>query len=234
MGMVSSGPVPGAAGAGPNRGIAWPRQKYVFFGLLGLMYAYVFWKNESFLFRPNDPYWQHIETFKWWLLPHGVTAAIALLLGPMQFSDRLRKRYVGFHRIAGRFYVAGAMLGAPLGAYVQYLGERVGATRSFTLAAAIDAFLWMLTTGVALMYIRQGKVQLHRQWMTRSFACAIIFIEVRVIIGLTGWGQHVEAIVWACVAMAIPLADLVLQWQESQRGRPNPRKAAVAAHQPAP
>jgi uncharacterized membrane protein SirB2 len=91
----------------------------------------------------------------------------------------------------------------------------------------------MLTTGMALMYIRQGKVQLHRQWMTRSFACAIIFIQVRVIVGLTGWIQHIEAVVWTCVAMAIPLADLVLQWQESRRGRAIPPKAPLAERMPA-
>jgi hypothetical protein len=51
--------------------------------------------------------WKHYEPFKWWLLPHGITAGLALLLGPLQFSSRLRRRHLNWHRISGRLYVAG-------------------------------------------------------------------------------------------------------------------------------
>ena len=57
------------------------------------MVAYVLNHNETFLIHANDPAWQHYQPFKWWLLPHGIAGACALLLGPMQFSDRLRKKY---------------------------------------------------------------------------------------------------------------------------------------------
>jgi uncharacterized membrane protein len=178
------------------------------------MYAYVFWNNESFLFNSKNPEWTHIEPFKWWLLPHGLTAACALLLGPLQFSDRLRRRFAKAHRVMGRFYVAGVAVGAPLGIYIQYFEERLGGSRGFTIAAAADASLWIFSTAMAMFFILRGKIQQHRQWMTRSFASAIIFLEVRAIIGVTGWGQYAETIVWCCVAAAIPLADFVLQWQD--------------------
>src|SRR5437879_263083 len=35
------------------------------------------------------------------------------------------------HRVAGRFYVAGVFIGAPLGIYVQYFEERMGGTLNF-------------------------------------------------------------------------------------------------------
>jgi hypothetical protein len=51
--------------------------------------------------------------------------------------------------------------------------------------------------------------------MTRSFAVALVFLEVRVIGGVAGWENldvHAnETIVWACLAFSILLADLVLQ-----------------------
>ena len=69
-----------------------------------------------------------------------------------------------------------------------------------------------------MVFILKGKVQEHRQWMTRSFAVAIVFLEVRVIGGLGGWEDfdiHAnETIVWFCLAFAILSADLVLQWQQ--------------------
>lgn len=202
---------------------SWLRPKYLLFGFVGLMLAYVISHDESFLVHPKDPLWQHYEPFKWWLLPHGIAGACALLLGPMQFSDRLRDRFRQLHRVVGRIYVAGVFVAAPLGFYIQYFQERVGDPRSFSIAAAVDAALWMITTGTAMVFVLKGKVQEHRQWMTRSFAVALVFLEVRVIGGVAGWESldaHVnETIVWVCLAFSILSADLVLQWQELGRQR---------------
>ena len=202
---------------------SWLRPKYLLFAVIGLMFAYVIPHDESFLVHPKDPMWQHYEPFKWWLLPHGIAGACALLLGPMQFSDRLRGRFGQLHRVVGRIYVAGVFVAAPLGFYIQYFQERMGDPRSFSIAAAVDAALWMITTGTAMAFILKGKVQEHRQWMTRSFAVALVFLEVRVIGGVTGWENldaHAnETIVWVCLAFSILSADLVLQWQELGRQR---------------
>jgi len=202
---------------------SWLRPKYLLFAAIGLMLAYVIPHDESFLVHPKDPMWQYYESFKWWLLPHGVAGACALLLGPMQFSDRLRDRFRRLHRVAGRIYVAGVFVAAPVGFYIQHFEERMGDPRSFSIAAAVDAALWMITTGIALVFILKGKVHQHRQWMTRSFAVALVFLEVRVIGGLGGWDNldaHAnETIVWVCLGCSILSADLVLQWQELRRSQ---------------
>jgi len=221
----------------PQR-LAWPRPKYILFAVIGVMAAYVLRHNEHFLIDAKDPEWPHIQPFKWWLLPHGLMGACALLLGPMQFSERLRRRFTKFHRVVGRFYVAGVFVAAPLGFYIQHFEERTGSARSFSIAAAVDAILWMLTTGIALAFILNGKVQQHRQWMTRSFAVAIVFLEVRVVAGVTGWealGEHaIETIVWGCLAFSLLFADVVLQWQELRRTSPAPARAQTVAGVSAP
>jgi uncharacterized membrane protein len=199
------------------------RPKYLLFAILAFMLVYVFVHDESFLVHPKDPMWHHYEPFKWWLLPHGIAGACALLLGPMQFSERLRHRLRRLHRVVGRIYVAGVFVAAPLGFYIQYFEERMGEPRSFSITAAADAVLWMMTTGIAMVFILKGKVQEHRQWMTRSFAVALVFLEVRVI-GSVGGRENLdvhanETIVWACLAFSILSADLVLQWQELGRQR---------------
>ena len=53
-------------------------------------------------------------------------------------------------------------------------------------------------------------------WMIRSYAVALVFVEVRVIGGLTGWSP--ETTVWACVGLALLLGDLVVQAQNMPRG----------------
>jgi uncharacterized membrane protein len=188
---------------------SWLRAKYLLFAAIGIMLAYVIPHDESFLVHPKDPLWRHYEPFKWWLLPHGLAGACALLLGPMQFSERLRERFRQLHRVVGRIYISGVFVAAPLGFYIQYFQQRMGVPRSFSIAAAADAALWMTTTGIAMIFILKGKVQQHRQWMTRSFAVALVFLEVRVIGGVTGWeslGAHAnETIVWACLLMSLPV-----------------------------
>ena len=208
------------------------RPKLLVFVFVGLMMAYVLYHNERFLINAADPAWAHYQPFRWWLLPHGLAGACALLLGPMQFSDRLRQRYLQLHRVVGYVYVAGAMVLAPLGAYIQYFEERIGGTRSFSIAAGADAALLMLTTAIALWFVLRGKIQQHRQWMTRSYAVALIFLEVRVIGGLTGWDQSdkaSETIVWMCLIFAYPVADIILHWQDFRRSKPKVAKAHAAA-----
>jgi uncharacterized membrane protein len=203
---------------------SWLRPKYLAFAFMGLMAAYVLQHNERFIVDPKAPVWDHYEPFKWWLLAHGVGGACALLLAPMQFSDRLRRRYVGLHRTVGKIYMAGATLAGLTGIYIQFVQEQTGGTRSFTLAGATQGTLWMVTTLIAFVLILQGKVQQHRQWMTRSlFIGPVVFLTVRVILGVTGLEKlgpgMVETVVWICITCAFPIADMVLQWEESRRSR---------------
>jgi uncharacterized membrane protein len=218
-----------------TRIVAPPRRqfkaKYALFGVFTLMLLYVLQHNESFLIHSNDPIWQHYQPFKWWLLPHGLAAACAILLGPMQFSDTLRKKYTKLHRVLGRIYITGAVIGGPIGAYIQYFQERMGGPRSFSIAAGIDAVLLAGTTLIAFTFILKGNVQRHRQWMTRSFFVAIVFLEVRVIGGLTGLDQNpaaIETIVWSCLAFALFAADITIYFQELMASRPKVRAVAAA------
>lgn len=212
-----------------RRALRLPRPKTVVFGLILAMTAYVIVHNERFLIEPDHPVWQHYKSFQWWLLPHGVAGASALLLAPLQFSDRLRRRFAGVHRVVGRIYVAGVFVFAPLGAYIQWINEAAGASRSFTVAAAVDAGLVMVTTGIGLAFALKRMIPQHRQWMTRSYAVALVFFEGRLILGLTGLDRPpdpavAEIVVWTCVALAVLVGDLANQWTELQGRRRPPAR----------
>ena len=114
------------------------------------------------------------------------------------------------------------MILAPIGVYIQWFNERFGESRTFTAATVVDALLTMGTTAIAFGFILNGKLQQHREWMTRSYACAMVFIEVRFVGGLTGWDstpQGLEATVWGCVAMALFLAQIVIEVQKMRPAR---------------
>lgn len=192
--------------------------KYVVFSAIAVMTGYVMFHNERFLVEPTNPAWQHFESFKWWLLPHGVFGAIVLLFAPFQFSDRLRQRFTRAHRVMGRMYVVGAFVLAPLGAYIQYYQERMGAPRSFTILAIVDAMMLIGATTLAFLFAFKRKIALHRQWATRSYAIALVFIGGRFVLGVTGWEalgvEIVQAMIWSCLALSVVLADVSIHWKE--------------------
>jgi len=214
------------------------KAKYVVFSIIAVATAYVMFHNERFLVDSNHPAWQHYQSFKWWLLPHGIFGAIVLLFAPFQFSDRLRQRFTKAHRVMGRFYVVGALGLAPLGAYIQYYQERMGAPRSFTVLALVDAAMLMGVTMIAFVFAFRRKIALHRQWATRSYAVALVFIGGRFVLGVTGWEtlgvEMVQAIIWSCLALSVPLADFALNWRELRSRSAAGVKAALASKQQVP
>lgn len=205
--------------------------KYVAFSMITVASVYVLYHNERFLIDSSNPAWQHFEPFKWWLLPHAVFGTIVLLFAPFQFSDRIRQRFARAHRVMGRLYVVGAILLAPMGAYIQYYQERSGAPRSFTVLAIVDALMLMVASGLAFLFAYKRKIALHRQWATRSYAIALVFIAGRFVMGVTGWEtlgvEIVQAIIWSCLALSVVFADISIHWKEVQAALTAPVKAGA-------
>jgi len=118
----------------------------------------------------------------------------------------------------GRLYVLGAFVLAPLGAYIQYYQERMGAPRSFTVLAIVDAVMLIVATALAGLFAVKRKIALHRQWATRSYAIALVFIAARFVLGVTGWEalgvELVQAVIWSCLALSVVLADVSIHWKE--------------------
>src|SRR5256714_14194072 len=134
------------------------RAKHVFFALFGLMTLFVLYRYEVPLMDSHSPAWQHFAKVTWLLLPHGIGGALALLLAPFQFSDRLRRRHLRLHRILGRLYVAGVAVAAPVAIRIAI----IQGPPTLVMAATIQSVGWLLTTAVALYCVRNGNVQQHR------------------------------------------------------------------------
>jgi hypothetical protein len=121
-----------------------------------------------------------------------------------------------------------------LGAYIQYYQERMGAPRSFTVLGGVDAVMLMTATGLCFLFAFRRKIALHRQWATRSYALALVFIAGRFVMGVTGWEtlgvEIVQAIIWSCLALALVFADISIHWRELKSAFSKPVKAPVATN----
>ena len=220
----------------------WRRPKTAVFVAVGAMTLYVLYHNERFLIEPKNPIWRHYAEIAFWLVPHAVAGTCALLLAPLQFSERLRKRYTTAHHIVGRVYVIGALVLAPLGAFGQYYAERSGGPREFTTLAVVDAAMLMTTTLVAYLFAIRRRITQHRQWMTRSYAVALVFFEGRLLGGLLGIDNDVNATmaaIWSCLALSMVFAELANSFDDirSNLGAPaslRRERAAMSAYSATP
>jgi len=156
--------------------IAADRAKWLFFTLMAGCLLLVIYTDERFLIDPRDPEWKHIAPFRWPLLVHGLAAATALLTGPFQLSDRLRRLRPALHRATGWTYACAVLIAAPIALYIGMTFK--GPT--FAMEVPAQAGLWLLTTAIALVCILCRNIAAHRVWMMKSYGFALIFVVSRV------------------------------------------------------
>ena len=102
---------------------------------------------------------------------HMIASALALALGPLQFSARLRHARPALHRWAGRAYlVLGIVPGALAGLFMSAFSHGGPVSNA---GFALLALAWLGTAAKAYAAIRAGDVAAHRLWMLRNFALAI-------------------------------------------------------------
>jgi uncharacterized membrane protein len=146
------------------------------------------------------------------LIPHTLAGIFALLIGPINFSSRIRQEHFKLHRVLGRVYVVSVFIGAATG--VALASGRPGFPGTFMQAAA-----WVVCTTAALITARNRQIIQHRQWMARSYAVTFTFVSSRV---LNLWprywshlGDSLSAVgVIAFTLVSLLVVDLGLNWRE--------------------
>jgi uncharacterized membrane protein len=168
-----------------------------------------------YLSRPN-PGRDRLFSEKLALIPHVLTGLIALVIGPLQFSVRLRQRNLSFHRILGKIYV-GSIVVSSLTSII--IGWHFGKVRPYGFCETdCQASLWLLTTLAAFITARNRHIVAHRQWMIRSYALTFLFVTSRLAAPLPVFQQlsHAGFVIYLFVlliATAI-LPDFYFNWKE--------------------
>jgi len=145
------------------------------------------------------------------LVPHALGGVLALTIGPLQFSTRLRRNYLQLHRVLGRVYVYAVFLAALI-AMVLTQGS------GLEVATYVQAGAWIVCTLAALLAARNGFLVQHRQWMVRSYAVTFTFISTRV---LNFWPAYAQMSVptnqWVIIVvtmLSVFVPDIVFSWRE--------------------
>jgi len=175
----------------------------VLMALIGLRY-FVF-GSAAYFPRQREVY----EARTFGLLVHIGAMMLAVVTGPFQFLRSLRERHFAFHRALGRIYVTSALVGALGGLYLaQFSASGAVSDVGFTLLGSGV----LIATTYALVRIRTGNVQSHREWMTRSYALIFAAVTLRLYLPFleAAFGEQVGYAVVAWVSWVPNL--VVAEW----------------------
>jgi uncharacterized membrane protein len=191
------------------------RFKTILWISLGLTTLFVFVTSEVFLvvdYPMYHAYRLQVIADRHFLIPHTICGLVALLAGPVQFSSRIRQRYLRFHRVLGRLYVISVFVGA-------YTGIALAAGRPGLPGTSMQAAAWIVCTVAAFLTARNRQIVQHRQWMARSYAVTFTFVSSRVLNLWPRYWSHLGDSFAAVGVIAFTLAslllvDLGLNWRE--------------------
>jgi len=190
--------------------------KLAVWAAMALMTLSVLFLSELPLLRPGTASRAHLFDIRWLLVPHVAGASLALTTGAVQFSSRVRRWNVNFHRITGRIYVAAICVAGPAAIVMSH------GTPFFT-ATLVQAGAWMVTASAALLTARNRQIEQHRQWVVRSYAVTFTFILLHVVNPTGIWtrfsdSDYATAII-ICTFLAVLVPDIAFNWRELTRRR---------------
>lgn len=141
---------------------------------------------------------------------HIFASILALILGPFQFSSRLRAKWPKVHRWLGRIYLGVAVaVGGAAGLYMSYhaFGGPVA-----KLGFAGLALAWLYTGAKAYSAARNRDFRAHRHWMIRNLALTFAAVTLRlylpsVFIFQLSFAPAYAAIAWLCWVPNLVVAE---------------------------
>lgn len=189
--------------------------KVILWSSLGLITLFVLITSEVLLYTDYPMYHAYrlqVIADRHLLIPHTLAGTLALLIGPINFSTRLRQRHLRLHRILGRIYVISVFVGS-------FTGIALAAGRPGLSGTSMQAAAWMVCTTAAFVTARNRQIAVHRQWMARSYAVTFTFVSSRILNLVPAYWSHLGDMLSAVGVIAFTLASLLIveigfNWRE--------------------
>jgi len=196
--------------AGPTTGL----RSYVIISLAALI-ATAFFVVVALPYLALDPkVLARYASLSGWVLVHIAAGAVALLAGPVQLWLGIGRRAARLHRGLGLVYVMSVGISS-VAAFYLAVHTRLG----WGFGAGITGLgiAWVVTTTLAVVAIRRGFVEQHREWMIRSYVVTFAFVTFRALWSALQAARigtlHEQLAVssWFCWAIPLLVVEAMLQ-----------------------
>lgn len=185
--------------------------------------AYAFWYLFAD-FRRGDPFAAQFAISGVDVPVHFFLAGLALLLGPLQLSAGLRRRWPVLHRLSGWLYASAVLLAGASGLSLAMNAQGGAPARA---AFVVLALLWPVVTAIGVQRAVVRDFEGHRRWMCRSVALTFAAVTLRVILGVGAGALQLPfipvyiAAAWLGWTVNLAVCEAWLRWpaMRARRGR---------------
>jgi uncharacterized membrane protein YozB (DUF420 family) len=185
-------------------------------GLLGLALLGIAWflVTDAAVYLNYSPgkYTDYYWPRRIGLIFHVGASTAALTVGLVQLWLGLSARNWAFHRVLGRIYLIAVSVGVCASAY---MAATIPPGMSWYVSGLVGLGLaWAVTTYFGYRFIRQGKLELHRAWMIRSYVVTFSFVTLRVIAAIIAWlgimtyDDATTPAAWLCWVLPLLLLEI--------------------------
>ncbi|PJB19626.1 MAG: hypothetical protein CO117_03930 [Flavobacteriaceae bacterium CG_4_9_14_3_um_filter_33_16] len=166
----------------------------------------------------EDYYWPN----KWWLVGHLLGGALALIIGPFQFSTTFRNRFLKTHRNLGKVFIIAIIIASLSALYMSiYVAPQVNI--SWSISLFIMALVWLTSVLMAYRTIRLKRVPQHREWMIRTYIITLGFVLFRILNENTfirdkmpTFEERGAACIWLSWTVPLFFSEVILQWHKKK------------------
>jgi hypothetical protein len=172
-------------------------------------------KYFSFKEESLGRFWNH----KWWLVGHLTGGILALIIGPFQFWENFRNKYLKVHRLMGITYVLAILIASLCSTYLAWTSA-VAIHWTWAIALQGLALAWVITVLMAFRFIKLKRIKMHQEWMIRSYVVTFAFITFRWLVDLpfvVELGNFIErapTIGWISWVLPLFITEVILQWNK--------------------
>jgi len=152
---------------------------------------------------------------------HIIFGGLALLIGWLQFSHKLRRKNIKLHRTIGKTYVFSVLISGICALFIALYatGGIISILGFFSLGV-----IWLSTTILGFKAIKKGNVELHEKFMIFSFAACFAAVTLRIWLPLLTslMGEFTGAyriVAWLCWVPNIFIAYFIVR-KKSTKSRP--------------
>ena len=172
--------------------------------------------------RPAPPGPAHNGAGMGWLVPHALSAGLALLLGPWQFLASVRARRPGLHRLIGRSYLTVCLVGGVTGLVLALNASSGDLARAGFGALAV---VWLGANAMGYSAALRRDFTSHRRWMIRSFALTFAAVTLRLYLPISFVPGFSFAVAYPIISWVAWVPNLIVAeiWL---RARANPATLA--------
>lgn len=200
--------------------IIWGSYFYFSFLLLLITLQYIPYNTDvAFLRIKQDEI--ALDYYKVAFFTHVYTSIFLMILGFLQFSKTIKRKYINVHRWSGRLYaVIILFLAGPSGLVMSYHANGGLYSR---VAFIILSILWISFTFMSAYYVLKKDIINHQKFAIRSFALTLSAISLRLfkyIIVLLFHPQQMDAyriVAWLGWTFNLLVAEIIIFYFVSKK-----------------